>query len=112
MSHSGKLKLEGTSGSCSFLNSWKSWLHSYTNPKLKSMIYKILRQSDLYHNTDTLFRLVGEVNETIILVEGQKARALIDSGSQLSSISLAWVKKLNFNPQQLRSILQIESLGG
>ena len=96
MSHTGKLKLEGISGSCSSLNSWKYWLHSYTNPKSKSMIYKILRQSDLYHNPDPLFRLVGEVNETTVLVEGQEARALIESGSQLSSISLAWVKKLKF----------------
>ena len=46
------------------------------------------------------------------MVEGQEARALIDSGSQLSSISLAWVKKLNLKPQQLQSILQIEGLGG
>ena len=112
MSNSGKLELEGTSGSCSFLNSWKSWLHSYTNPKSKSMIYKILRQSDLYHNPDPLFRLVGEVNETTVTVEGQEASALIDSGSQVFAISLAWVKKLNLKPQQLRSILQIEGSGG
>ena len=98
MSHSGKLELEGASGSCSFLN---SWLHSQSNPKFKSKIYRILRQSDLYHNWDPLYRLVGEVNGTTILVEGQAARVLIDSGSQLSSISLAWVKKLELNPQQL-----------
>ena len=71
------------------------------------MIYTFLRQNDLYHNPDPLFRLVGEVNETIVLLEGQVARPLIDSGSQLSSISLAWVKKLNLRPQQLWSILQI-----
>ena len=59
------------------------------------MIYKILRQNDLYHNPDPIFRLVGEVSETTVMVEGQEARAPIDSGSQLSSISLAWVKKLN-----------------
>ena len=112
MSHSGKLKLEGTSGSCSFLNSWRSWLHSYTNPKSKSMIYIIPRQNDLYHNPDPLFRLEGEVNETTVLVEGQETRALRDSGSQLSSISLTWVKKLNFKLQQLWSILQIEGSGG
>ena len=76
------------------------------------MIYKILRQSDFYHNFDALFRLVGEVNETTAVVEGQEARALIDSGSQLSSISMAWVKKLNLKLQQLQSILQIEGLGG
>ena len=76
------------------------------------MIYKVLRQNDLYHNPDPLFSLVGEVNETTVLVEGQEARALIASGSQLSSISLTWVKKLNLKPQQLWSILQIEGLGG
>ena len=75
------------------------------------MIYKLLRQSDLYHNPDPLYRLVGEVNETTVLVEGQEARALIDSGSQLSSISLVWVKKLNLKPQQLQSVLQIEGWG-
>ena len=112
MSHSRKLKLEGTSGCCSFLNSWKSWLHSYTNPKSKSMIYRLLRQSNPYHNLNPLWRLIGEVNKTTVLVEGQEARALIDSGSQLSSISLAWVKKLNLKPQQLWYILQIEGSGG
>ena len=75
------------------------------------MNYRILRQSDLYHNPDPLFRLVGEVNESIVTVEGQEARALLDSGSQLSAISLAWVKKLNLKPQ-LQSILQIEGSGG
>ena len=93
MSNSGKLELEGTSGSCSFLNFWKSWLHSYMNPKSKLIIYKILRQSDLYHNPDPLFRLVGEANEAMGIVEGQEARALLDFGSQLSVISLEWVTK-------------------
>ena len=46
------------------------------------MIYKILKQSDLYHDPDPLFRLVREVNEPTVIVEGQVARALIDSGSQ------------------------------
>ena len=76
------------------------------------MIYKILRQSNLYHNLDPLWRFVQEVNETTVLVEGQEARALIDFGSQLSYISLAWVKKLNLKPQQLWSILQIEGSRG
>ena len=67
-------------------------------PKSKSMIHKILRQSNLYHNPDLLFRLVGEANESTVIVEGQEARALLDSGSQLSAISLAWVKKLNLKP--------------
>ena len=112
MSHSGKVKLEGTSGGHSFINAWKSWFHSYTNPESKSMIYKVLKHNYLHHNQDPLLRLLGEVNETNVLVEGQEVRALIDSGSQLSAISLEWVKKLNLRPQQLQSILQIEGLGG
>ena len=76
------------------------------------MIYRILRQSDLYHNPDPLFRLVGQANETMVVVDNQEARALIDSGSQLSAISLAWVKKLKLEPWQLQSILQIEGSGG
>ena len=46
------------------------------------------------------------------MVEGQKARTLIDSSYQLSSILLAWVRKLKLDPQQLHSVLQIEGSGG
>ena len=63
------------------------------------MIHIILRQSDLYHNADPLFRLVGEANKSMVILEGQEARALLDSCSQLSAISLASVKKLNLKPQ-------------
>ena len=47
-----------------------------------------------------------------MFVEGQEARALIDSGLQLWATSLAWVKKLNLKPQQCQSILQTEGSGG
>ena len=97
MSNYRKLKLEGTIGSCSFLNSCKSWLHSHPNLKTKSMIYTFLRQSDCYYNQDPLYWLVGEISKSTVLVDGQRARSLIDSGSQLSSTSLAWVKKLKLN---------------
>ena len=45
-------------------------------------------------------------------MEGQKPRAVIDSGSHLLFISLAWVKKLKLNPWQLHSVLHIEGSGG
>ena len=73
------------------------------------MIYKILKQNNLYHK---LFQLVGEANESMVRVEEQEARALLDSGSPLSANSLKWVKKLKVKPQQLQYILQIEGLGG
>ena len=58
-------------------------------------------QNNLYHNPDPLFRLVGEANESIVIAEGQEARALLDSGSLLSAISLKWVKTSKLKPQQL-----------
>ena len=76
------------------------------------MISKSLRQSGLYHNPDLLGSLIGEANESKVIVEGQETRALLDSGSQLSAISWAWVKKLKLEPKQLQSILQIEGSRG
>ena len=55
-----------------------------------SMIYEILRQNNLYHNPDPLFWFVGEANESTIMVEGQEARTLLDSGSQLSVVWVMW----------------------
>ena len=51
------------------------------------------------------------MNESTVFVEGQKSRALNDSGSQFSSISVAWDKKLKLSLWQLHSVLQIEGSG-
>ena len=56
------------------------------------MISQALRQNDLYHNPDLLGQLIGEANESKVIVEGLETRALLDSGSQLSAISWTWVK--------------------
>ena len=56
-------------------------------------------------------RLVGEANESKVIVEGQETRVLLDSGFQLSSISWTWVKKLNLELKQLQSILRNEGSG-
>ena len=42
---------------------------------------------DLYHNPDPLVRLIGEPNETSIVIENAKVKSLVDSGAQISSIS-------------------------
>ena len=89
-----------------------SWVNSCTYSGARSVISKVLRQGDLYHNPDPLGRLVGEANESSVIVEGWETKALLDSGSQLSAISWTWVKELNLKPQQLQSILQIEEGSG
>ena len=93
-----KHELEGASRGCSSIDSRKFWLHSCTDSRAKSVISKVLRQNDLYHNPDPLGRLVGEANESNVIVEGWETRALLDSGSQLLAISWAWVKELNLKP--------------
>ena len=64
--------------------------------RTQTVISKALKQRDLYHNPDPLGRLVGEANESKVIVEGQETRALLDSGSQLLAISWTWVKKIKF----------------
>ena len=86
MPNSRKHELEGASRGFSFLKAGKFWLHSCTDSRTKSVILKVLRQSDLYNNRDLLGQLMGEANESKVKVEGQETRALLDSGSQLSAI--------------------------
>ena len=59
------------------------------NSKLRSIALK-----ELYHNPVPLYRLIGEPNETSIIVENQKITGLIDSGTQISSISDKFAKEL------------------
>ena len=86
MSDSGKLKVEGASGGCSFLKPGKYWLHSNSQSRTQTLISKALKQRGLYHNPDPLGQLVGEANGSKVIVEGQETRALLESGSQLSAI--------------------------
>ena len=87
-----KLEVEGASWGCSFLKLGRYWPHPNTQPRTQTIISKALRQRDLYHNPDPLGQLVGEVNESKIIVEGWETKALLDSSSQLSAISWTWVK--------------------
>ena len=96
VSDSGKLEVQGASGGCSFLDSRRYWLSPKSKSRTQTVILKTLKQRGLYHNPDPLGRLVGEVNESKVIIEGQETRVLLDSGSQLSSISLTWGKKIKF----------------
>ena len=98
-------------GAVASLNPESTPLGSNSQSRTQTVISKALRQRDLYHNPDPLGRLVGEANESKVIVEGQEMRALLDSGSQLLAISWTWVKKLKLEPKQLQSILQIEGSG-
>ena len=67
---------------------------------------------DLYHNPDPLFRLIGESNETNLIIENRTVKGLVDSGAQVSSISDTFAKKLGLQIQKLETLLELEPTGG
>ena len=65
-----------------------------------------------YHNPDPLLRLIGLANEATIIVEGQRFLALIDSGSQLSTMSESLVQTLKLPVHKLNTLIEAEASGG
>ena len=64
------------------------------------------------HNPDPLARLIGPTNETVIILEGVKMKALIDTGANMLCINQWLVEKLQLPVQSLQTILNIEGTGG
>ena len=69
-------------------------------------------QSDLYLNPDPLVRLIGEPNEAIVKIEGQKFDSLIDSGAQISQLTESLGKALDLKIWNLKEILPLEGAAG
>ena len=67
---------------------------------------------ELYHNPGPLVRLIGEANETDIVIENKKVKGLVDSGEQVSSISDTFASKLGLEIKQLNTLLDLEPMGG
>ena len=67
---------------------------------------------DLYHNPDPLVRLVGEPNETSVIIEDHEVKGLVDSGAQISSISDKFAKLLGLKIRKLETLLDLEPTGG
>ena len=71
---------------------------------------KAIGLAERYHNP--LYRLIGTTNESQIFIEERSCLGLIDSGTQLLGISLKLVQELGLKIFQLKSLLEIEGLGG
>ena len=65
-----------------------------------------------YHNLDPLAWLIGPKNETEIILEGVKVKALIDTGANMSCVNKWLVEKLQLPVQSLQTILNIEGTRG
>ena len=78
----GKLRLEGAQ--------WGRAPSTYPNPKPHAETISksgMAKQSNHYHNLELLYHLIGENNESEVVLQGQSFSALIDSGSHLLSIT-------------------------
>ena len=73
---------------------------------------RFLSEVDLYHNPDTLFRLIGEPNELEVFVDREKVTALIDFRAQISSIAISFPRTLKLEIKNLKTVLDLEATGG
>ena len=63
-------------------------------------------------NLDRIACLVGQSNEALITVDGQKVTTLIDSGEQVSSVSSGFCKWMTLKVHPLDRLLELEGTGG
>ena len=83
------------------------------HPRKRSTVNQdVTALKELYHNPDPLVRLIGEANETDIIIENEKVKGLIDSRAQVSSISDTFASKLGLEIKQLDTLLDLEPTGG
>ena len=93
------------------------------SPKLETVVTKDTKCQEFlscvdkqiqsrYYNADPLFRLIGEPNESTVELEGVELTALIDSGSQLTTITESMAKTLELEIHSLKRFLDIEGTGG
>ena len=83
---------------------------SSTGPaQTNTIILKALREC--YHNPDPITYIIGRINEAHNLIDDVECLALVDSGAQISTITVEFVKQLGLRIHQLDRILKCETTG-
>ena len=59
-----------------------------------------------------IFRLIGEANETEVTLNQSRLKALVNSGSQISTMTETLAKLMGLKVKSLKNILEIEGTGG
>ena len=65
-----------------------------------------------YHNPDPLCRLIGPRNEVEVIVNDEQVTALVDSGAQISIISMAFAKCHELLIWQGQQLLDFKGFAG
>ena len=63
---------------------------------------------DHYHNPDPIAQLIGKRNESLVIVDDVKYLGLLDSGVQMSTITISQAKKISLKIDSLDNLLDIE----
>ena len=66
----------------------------------------------LFLNPDLVAWLVGYSNEALVIMDGQETTSLIDSGAQVSSMSIKFCEDLMLQIQPLGQLLELEGTEG
>ena len=97
--HPGKHKLEG-------VDEGQLISRGARPSKTRSIGSNFLHETDKWHNPDPLYQLIGEANESKIIIENKEHKALIDSGAKVS------LEKLGLKIQNLQTLLGLEGAHG
>ena len=102
-----------TRGKC--LNNPASPSHSLTISKSTNMVGKDMarsKPSSKCLNPDPWARLIGRANEEKIKVNGNTVTALLDTGSQVTHISLDYCQAMGIPINPIEQLVNIEGAGG
>ena len=83
-----------------------------TNKQRGGTLWEFGGWGSKYHNPDPLCRLIGPKNEVEVIVNDEQVTALVDSGAQISAVSMAFVKCHGLPVWQLQQLLDFEGFGG
>ena len=93
--------------------------HSLCDPKPKPTQEKAVKQKGWkgitpipFFNPDPVANLVGCANEVSVVIDGREVTALVDSGAQVSNISVQLCEELDLKIQPLGQLLELEGTGG
>ena len=93
--------------------------HSLCNPEPKPTQNKADKQKGWkgitpipFLNPDPVAQLVGHANEALVVMDGCKVTALVDSGAQVWNISVRLCEELGLEIQPLGQLLELEGTGG
>ena len=92
--------------------------HSLCDPEPKPTQEKAVKQKGWkgiapipFLNPDLVAHLVGHANEASVVVDSREVTTLVDSGAQVSNISLQLCEELDLEIQPLGQLLELEGIG-